>query len=112
MAQDKEGIVAVITDGNFKDIVEKNSVVVVDCYADWCGPCKIISPLIDQLALEYKSKIKFGKLNVDDNMDTAQSFDVRSIPTLLFFRGGKLVDRMIGVMPKSEIEKRLYNCIK
>ena len=112
MAEEKEGLVIKVNDDKFKGIVKENPVLVIDCYADWCGPCKMIAPVVEQLALEYRAKVKFGKLNTDDSPETAQQFGIMAIPTLLFFKDGKLVDRITGVVPKQEIEKKLFNCLK
>ncbi len=87
----------------------KEDKVVVDFWATWCGPCKILSPAVEEVALEMKDKAKFAKVNVDDNLDLAQRFGVMSIPTLIFFRDGKQVDRTVGVVSKEEIEKRIKN---
>ncbi len=87
----------------------KEDKVVIDFWATWCGPCKILSPIVEDVALEMKGKAKFAKVNVDDNLDLAQRFGVMSIPTLIFFRDGKQVDRTVGVVSKEEIEKRIKN---
>jgi len=81
--------------------------VLVDMWAAWCGPCKMISPAIDSLAAEMAGRVRVAKLNIDENPATAQRFDVRSIPLLLIFRGGREVDRIVGAQPKSEIVRRL-----
>lgn len=107
-----EELVMKLSDAKFKETLGSNPVMVVDCYADWCGPCKILAPVVDQLALEFRGKIRFGKLNTDDCPATAQAFGIMSIPTLLFFKNGKLQDKIVGVVPKGEIEKRLLNVLK
>ena len=78
-----------------------------DCWTDWCGPCHMLAPTIDALARDYAGRALVGKLDVDANPDTASRFDVRGIPALLFFRGGQLVDRLVGVQPRGAIEARL-----
>jgi len=83
----------------------------VDCWAPWCGPCRIISPLLEQLASEYAGRLKVGKLNVDENPLTASQYAIQSIPTLLLFRDGRLVDRLVGALPRSEIERRLTSIL-
>ena len=87
----------------------KEDKVVVDFWAVWCGPCKILSPAVEEIASEMKDKAKFAKVNVDENLDLAQRFGVMSIPTLIFFRDGKQIDRTVGVISKEEIEKRIRN---
>ena len=81
--------------------------VLVDCWAPWCGPCRIIGPVIDELAAESQGKYRVGKLNVDENPQTASRFKIASIPTLLIFKDGKLIDRLVGVQPKQTIAERL-----
>lgn len=96
------------TDENFNEEVLSSDIpVLVDFYADWCGPCKMLAPVIEALAGEYEGKVKIGKLNVDNAPDTAQKFGIMSIPTLLYFKNGELVNKSIGVVAKSEIEQVL-----
>ena len=97
----------VLTDNSFNEAVENHSLVVVDCWAPWCGPCNIVAPVIEELARDYRGKIVFGKLNVDDNRDTALRYQIMSIPTLLIFKNGKLADRIIGAMPRSLLEPKI-----
>ena len=87
----------------------KEDKVIVDFWASWCGPCKILSPTVEEVASEMKDKAKFAKVNVDENLELAQRFQVMSIPTLIFFRDGKQADRTVGVISKEEIEKRIKN---
>jgi len=95
-----------VTDDSFeKEVVGSDSLTVVDFWAEWCAPCKMIAPIIEELATEYSGKIKFGKLNVDDNKHTAMKYNIRGIPTLLVFKGGDLVDQIIGVKGKEELKK-------
>ena len=96
-----------LTDSTFIKFVQNNSFVVVDCWAPWCGPCLMIAPIIEELAKKYAGKIVFGKLNVDENPITASRYQIMSIPTLLVFRNGKLVDTIIGAMPKEMLEARI-----
>jgi thioredoxin 2 len=97
-----------VTDATFAAEVERSTVpVVVDLWAEWCGPCRIIAPVIDELATSMAGRVRFAKLNIDDNPATASRFNVRSIPTLLVFKDGREVDRIVGVQPKTEIARRL-----
>lgn len=98
---------AVVTDGDFDRVVRENRLAVIDCWAPWCGPCRIMGPIIDDLASKYAGRVFFGKLNVDENPEVPSRYSIMSIPTLLFFKDGKLVDRVIGAVPASEIERRL-----
>ena len=98
----------VVTDESFSADVERSPLpVLVDAWAAWCGPCRMIAPVIDELAAEMAGRVRVVKLNVDENPATAARFDLRSIPTLLVFKGGREVDRIVGVQPKSEISRRL-----
>ena len=93
-----------VTDADFATQVEKNDgVTVVDFWATWCGPCRMIAPILEQLAIEYTGKVRVAKLDVDSNQQTAMRYNVRSIPTLLFFKDGKLVDQVIGAVPKAAL---------
>lgn len=93
-----------ISDMTFNETLNKSKVVVVDCWADWCSPCKMIAPIIDKLAEEYSGRVLFAKLNVDENPKTASKYGIMSIPTLLVFKSSKLVDTIVGSVPKHHIE--------
>ena len=95
-----------VTDGNFREMLKIHPLMIVDCWAAWCGPCQMIAPVVEQLATEYAGQVAFGKLNVDENPQTSQEFCVRGIPTLLIMKEGKEVDRIVGVMPKPVIESK------
>ncbi len=95
---------------NFQEVVlNSDKPVLVDFWAEWCGPCKMIGPLIEELATEYDGKAVIGKLNVDENPDIAATYGIRSIPTLLVFKGGEIVDRIVGAVPKSNIAQKIEN---
>ncbi|MCY1156101.1 MAG: trxA4 [Nitrososphaera sp.] len=97
----------VLTDSNFASEVTKYPIMLVDFWAPWCGPCKMVSPIIEQLSREYSGRVAFSKVNVDENQRIAASFGIQSIPTLMIFKGGKAVDVIIGAMPKAQIEMKL-----
>lgn len=97
----------VLTDSNFASEVTKYPIMLVDFWAPWCGPCRMVSPIIEQLSREYSGRVAFGKVNVDENQRIAASFGIQSIPTLMIFKGGKAVDVIIGAMPKAQIEMKL-----
>ena len=96
-----------LTDNGFNEFIKSHSLVVVDCWAPWCGPCLYVAPVIEELARDYAGKISFGKLNVDENPKVAMQYGIMSRPTLLVFKNGKLVDRIIGAMPRQLLEPRI-----
>jgi len=96
-----------LTDATFKEIIQKHPLVVVDCWAPWCGPCRMVAPVIKQLARDYAGKILFGKLNVDENPEVSAQYQIMSIPTLLVFKNGKLVDKIVGAMPRQMLEPKI-----
>ncbi|HEX7721027.1 MAG TPA: thioredoxin [Pyrinomonadaceae bacterium] len=109
-ARTADGKPQIVTDATFAhDVVAASSSrpVLVDAWAEWCGPCRVVAPALDQLAAESDGKYKIAKLNVDENPRTAAQFNIRSIPTLLIFRNGKLVDQIVGAQPKQAIAARL-----
>ncbi len=96
-----------ITDADIDDAIKKYKTIVVDCWAPWCGPCRMVGPVIDELAKEMQGKVVFGKLNVDENPETSLKHQIMSIPTLLVFKNGNLVERLVGAYPKEELKKKL-----
>jgi len=106
------GDVMNISDGDFrKEVLEAGQPVLVDFWATWCAPCRAIAPAIEELAAQYKGKLKFAKVNVDDNQDTPQQYGIRSIPTLLIFKGGRVVDQIVGAVPKAKLEAALSKVV-
>ena len=96
------------TDVNFqKEVLESDIPVLVDFYADWCGPCKMVAPIVAELAQEYEGVFKIGKLNVDTEQDTAEKYRVMSIPTLLIIKNGEVVDKIVGAVPKAALVEKL-----
>lgn len=103
-----EGKYVTLTDANFKqEVLESNEPVLVDFWAAWCGPCRVIAPAIEELAGDFEGRAKIGKLDVDHNPQTAMQFGVRSIPTLLFFKDGRVADQLIGAVPKKIMADKL-----
>ncbi len=100
------------TDSNFEEeVIKSDKPVLIDFWAVWCGPCKIIAPVVEELAAEYEGKIKVGKLDVDENQQASIKYGVRSIPTLLIFKDGKVKDTIIGAVPKSQIVQKLNSAL-
>lgn len=95
------------TDGNIKEVIESGKPVVVDFWAEWCGPCRMVSPLVEELAEEYAGKVEIGKMNVDENTDTPNEYGIRNIPTILFFKDGKLADKQVGATQKSALKAKV-----
>lgn len=102
-----------VSDADFsREVGSDSGAVLVDCWAPWCAPCRQVAPILDDLAAKYAGGVKIAKLNVDDNPLTASQYGIRSIPTMLLFKDGKLVNRLVGALPKDEIEKHLLAIMK
>ena len=96
-----------LSDDTFKEVIRKYPLVVVDCWAEWCAPCRMVAPVVEELARDYRRRIVFGKLNVDSNAGTAQQYGIMGIPTLLVFKNGQLVNQIVGAMPRSMLEPKI-----
>lgn len=97
-----------VTSETFDNVVlQSSNLVMVDFWATWCGPCKIIAPVVEELAQEYHSKVTFAKVNTDENPDLASRFNIRGIPTLIFFKDGKQVDHVVGAVPKAQLKSKI-----
>jgi len=100
--------IVTLSNNNFEQEVNKSPMpVLVDFWAEWCGPCKMIAPILDEIAEEKAGKVKIGKVNVDENQDIASKFGIRAIPTLLLFKGGQVKEQMVGMIGKKDLEKKL-----
>ncbi|TBR20442.1 thioredoxin [bacterium] len=97
-----------LSDGNFKaEVLQSNLPVLVDFWAPWCGPCKMVGPIVEELAKEYAGKIKVGKIDIDENSKVASQYGIMSIPTLMFFKGGQVIEQSVGALSKSDIKKKI-----
>lgn len=108
--KDKESlknVPIILDDANFEETVKKYPLMLIDCWAAWCGPCRMIAPVVDELARDYAGRVTVGKLNVDENPQTATRFGIMSIPTVLVIKAGEEVDRIIGAVPKQFIQEKL-----
>lgn len=106
------GAVMEFSESNFdQEVAQSKTPVLVDMWAAWCGPCRMIAPVVEELASKYQGKMKVGKLNVDDHPQVAAQFRIMNIPTLLLFKGGQEVDRIVGVIPKEELNRRIESLV-
>lgn len=106
------GNVTEVTDQSFEtSVIQSDKPVLVDFWAPWCGPCRAIAPIVEELSKEYEGKVAFAKMNTDDNQRTAMKFGIMAIPTLLLFRGGNEVARITGVQPKASLKKQIDNVV-
>ena len=96
-----------VTDATFTDFIRGHTLAVIDCWAPWCFPCRMVSPILEEMARDYAGKVFFGKLNVDENRAVAMQYQTLAIPTILVFKNGKLVDRIVGAMPRKLLEPRI-----
>jgi thioredoxin 1 len=96
-----------VTDATFKEMIHRYPLMVVDCWAPWCAPCHMVAPVIEEMARDYAGRVLFGKLNVDENREVSMQYQIMGIPTLLVFKNGKLVDRIVGAMPRQSLEPKI-----
>ncbi|MDR2764945.1 MAG: thioredoxin [Tannerella sp.] len=101
-----------ITDENFNEVLNEGKPLVLDFWAEWCGPCRTLAPIIDELASEYNGKVIIGKVNVDENNDLVSQYGIRSIPTVMFIKNGQLVDKQVGASAKSNYINKIKNLLK
>jgi len=104
----ENGLLVAVSDASFATEIEgAEGLAMVDFWAEWCGPCRMVAPVVEQLASDYEGKLKVGKLDVDENQQTAMRFNVRSIPSILFFKDGQHVDTVVGAVPKQMLERKI-----
>lgn len=96
-----------LTDGNIKEIINSGKPVVVDFWAEWCGPCRMVGPIVEELAKEFDGQVVVGKMDVDENVETPNEYGIRNIPTILFFKDGQVVDKQIGAAPKAALAAKV-----
>ena len=100
-----------ITDASFQELLQSGKPVVVDFWAEWCGPCRMVGPIIEELSKEYDGKVTIGKIDVDENTEVAAQFGIRNIPTILFFKDGQVVDKQVGAAPKSAFVAKIESLL-
>ncbi len=96
-----------VTDSNFDELIQSNNIVVVDFWAEWCGPCRMVAPILEELGKFFGDQVVIGKLNVDDNPDSPEKYLIRNIPTILLFKDGKLADKVVGALPKPALQAKI-----
>lgn len=100
-------VISVTNDTFDQEVLKASDLVMVDFWATWCGPCKIVAPVVEELAKEYEGKAKFAKVNTDENADLASRYNIRGIPTLIFFQGGEVKDQIVGAVPKAQLKSKI-----
>jgi thioredoxin 1 len=102
-----EAVTSVTNDTFETVVIQSSNLIMVDFWATWCGPCKIVAPVVEELAQEYTGKVNFAKVNTDENPDIASRFNIRGIPTLIFFKDGKVLDQIVGAVPKAQLKSKI-----
>lgn len=110
--KDKKTMALEITDATFEDLLKSDKPVVIDFWAEWCGPCRMVGPIVDELAAEYEGKVTIGKVDVDNNDEIAAKYGIRNIPTILFIKNGEVVDKQVGAVQKAVLQEKVENLLK
>ena len=104
-----DAVKSVTVDTFDQEVIKSSNLVMVDFWATWCGPCKIVAPVVEELAKEYEGKVTFVKVNTDENQDLATKYNIRGIPTLMFFKEGNIADQVVGAVPKAQLKSKIYS---